>query len=634
MESLFEPLSKALGKRRLILHTGTPKTGTTALQLWLNHSRKELAKQGILYPSNVLSESKPKHQWLLEQLKPSGRPIAEKHAEAITRELADAENTSQIHSVILSTEGIYNHFHDIVMPTKDDWCKLARTCAITAIVTLRDPLSYSLSRYRQNLINPPSRHPFHATKETLESLCRNPKWLSSLDYALFIRFWEEIVGPQSLHCIPYSMFSPHEFCRAASIVHPKGCPAAPRENVSFGNLGVHLIRALNEIDLPCNQRQIAIGKILEIEASLESAIDIPFTHNNSSRELVIDYCRTKVLQLAAYRPELTLEFRPTLLAYSTARSPANSIETDPENNPAFVCCIQPGFLEEQVIVLAQSIRLFGGRFKNAPIYAISPCGEEIQNSTMRVLDSLEVCLDVRPLNTRMTAFKYANKAYALEHAENSYQHSVNVFLDSDTLFLGDPIQINLQDNIDFMARPVDKRGICRSVIDERYSDYWEKCCQVSGVELEHIPLIRTTVDKVQIHSNWNGGLLVTRRNKFIGSKWREIIERLWEYKICAQPDNFWGSGQVSFTLATTSLGLKAGILPEGYNIPIHLDQQVPRLSQIRSPIHIHYHWMLEKDHHAEGLRRIQSMALSDDARIYISSLKPFNHRRGPNCTGY
>jgi len=51
-------------KRRLILHAGTPKTGTSSLQLHLGSNRELLAEKGIYYPPP--SETRmPKHQQLV-----------------------------------------------------------------------------------------------------------------------------------------------------------------------------------------------------------------------------------------------------------------------------------------------------------------------------------------------------------------------------------------------------------------------------------------------------------------------------------------------------------------------------------------------------------------------------------------
>jgi hypothetical protein len=633
MENTLEPLARALGGRRLILHAGTPKTGTTSLQSWLMLNREGLRQQGVLYPSNVFRPDKPKHQWIVDSLQRGNPTLIAANADSIRDQLAE-ESPVDIHTIILSTEGIYNHFHEVVIPHQDSWMQLAKSCPINIVVTLRNPMEFALSRYRQNLINPPSNHPFHATIESLDALCLNPDWLLSLDYLSFVEFWEKALEPQSVICIPYNRISPFEFCRATGIDIPSRSTPAMRENVSFGRLGVELIRAVNNIGLPVAQRNEAIQQVLSIEKSMEQQNLPPFSHTPTSSECIRRYCRDQSIKLLASHPELTLELRVVANDFiSSHTSPERQLPADILDT-AFICCIQPGFLEDQTVVLCQSIRLFGGKYKHAPIYAISPCGENLNPACSRTLESLGVTIVIKPLNEHMRSFKYANKAYALEYAESAYSHHTNIFLDSDTLFLGEPIAFELDPFTDFLARPVDLRGVCRSAIDDDFAQYWQTCCDIAGITLLDLPVITTTVDQVPIYSNWNGGLLVTRGNKAVGRKWREVLEELWKSRICAHPQNFWGSGQVSFTLATASLGLSGQILPEGYNIPLHLDPIAARINQIEQPLHIHYHWMLENDSHREAVRRIKLMNISSAANHYISNLKPFASRRGDSCTGF
>ena len=58
-------------KLKLIIHAGTPKTGTTSLQTYLDKRQRKLRGKGILYPHN-LEESQnptaPKHQWFEKNL--------------------------------------------------------------------------------------------------------------------------------------------------------------------------------------------------------------------------------------------------------------------------------------------------------------------------------------------------------------------------------------------------------------------------------------------------------------------------------------------------------------------------------------------------------------------------------------
>lgn len=633
VQSLFQPLARALKGRKLVLYAGTPKTGTTSLQYWLMLNRQHLCDQGVLYPRNIFNPEKPKHQWLLESMKPGQSSLISANSEIIDGELRENSNPA-INTVILSTEAIYNHFHDFVACHRESWKELAEECELNIVITFRNPFDFSLSRYRQNLINPHSENPFHATRDTLESLCQNPKWMLSLDYASFVSYWEDIIGPKSVICLPYSKLSPVSFCEACNISWPENHTLDIRKNISFGALAASLIRAINTIELTSHQRDIAVKKAIDIEYEIGKQSLPAFSHSNESMQLVWHYCNYKYTELIAKRPELTLDLRLTTTTLDAEKGNKQLESLTSKCDLAFICCIQPGFLEEQTTLLAQSIRMFGGIYRDCPIYAISPCGESLSQASIRTLEALNVNIVIQSLNTNIKSFGYANKAYALEYAETVYKHEINVFLDSDTLFVDEPLAFKLNPGTDFLARPVDLRGICRSPNDTYFDQYWQECCDLSGVTLDDLSIISTTVDRVPIYSNWNGGLLVTRGSRSIGKQWRIILEKLWLQKVCARPNDFWGSGQVSFALATASLSLNGEILPSGYNIPIHLDPAAIQVDEADKAIHIHYHWMLEKESHAEGIRRTKSLRISKEADLYVSSLKPLSQKRGANCTGF
>ncbi len=58
LTALLAPLKPSLAqlklqKLKLIIHVGTPKTGTTSLQTYLNKKQRKLRGKGILYPHNL-----------------------------------------------------------------------------------------------------------------------------------------------------------------------------------------------------------------------------------------------------------------------------------------------------------------------------------------------------------------------------------------------------------------------------------------------------------------------------------------------------------------------------------------------------------------------------------------------------
>jgi len=71
LAELLKPFEQSLKqlklqKLKLIIHAGTPKTGTTSLQTYLDKKQRKHRGKGILYPHNLKklqNPSAPKHQW-------------------------------------------------------------------------------------------------------------------------------------------------------------------------------------------------------------------------------------------------------------------------------------------------------------------------------------------------------------------------------------------------------------------------------------------------------------------------------------------------------------------------------------------------------------------------------------------
>jgi len=617
--NLFDPLIQSLGGRRLILHAGTPKTGSTSLQSWLFQHQRELLQHGILYPADCCSDREPKHQWLIEALRTQSSEFLATYAGLIEAELATF-NRFSIKSILLSTEGLSNHFFDLVQPQCESWAHLAKACRVKVILAFRNPLDYALSRYCQNLVNPPSTNPYHATPLSLDDICSEYSWLRALDYSKIVKFWEELIGGASLVCLPYQRNIIDGFLRFGLDLdaYPE-LDRFQRLNPSMGKVSAQLIRELNETGVCDEERRQALQKILSAEA-LQA--DRPaFAHSRYSRRIVLSFCHTHLPQLAAHRPELSLVLAAVMkdrLRIDHKLSPQQVAK--PEQSKAFICCIQPGFLEEQVVRLAQSIRLFSGDYSDLPILAVSPCGEEISRTVLQQLESLEVRLIIKDLNREMRAFGYANKSYAIEYIQSRYHYDVYIFLDSDTFFVDEPSSLYLDPCTDFLARPVDMRNICCSPLDDAYRPYWEACCQLANIQLEDIPIIMTSVDQQVIRANWNDGLLAFRGDKDVGSTWRHLIERMWSHQLMPKPNNFWGSGQVSYTIAAVSLGMRGFSLNHEYNIPLHLPISETMIHYVQRPRHIHYHWLLDQDYQQAWQQQLNSLNLLPSVRKFIEAM--------------
>src|SRR6185295_298041 len=103
---------------------------------------------------------------------------------------------------------------------------------------------------------------------------------------------------------------------------------------------------------------------------------------------------------------------------------------------AFVLCIERNAIQEQALLLCESIRRFGGRWSGAPILAVAPRpGLGIDAETQQRLAALDVEYAEEPLNTTCTAYGSANRVFAAAWAEPRASTEWIAVLDSDTVFL-------------------------------------------------------------------------------------------------------------------------------------------------------------------------------------------------------
>ena len=123
--SLEQSLAQLEGQKlKLIIHAGTPKTGTTSLQTYLDKNQRKLRGKGILYPHNLeklQNPDAPKHQWLEKNLVTA-------HLEHLLENFKNiiSQVKEDTHSIILSSEGIYNYWWDFPEESKGILCELSK----------------------------------------------------------------------------------------------------------------------------------------------------------------------------------------------------------------------------------------------------------------------------------------------------------------------------------------------------------------------------------------------------------------------------------------------------------------------------------------------------------------------------
>lgn len=280
---------------RLLLHAGTTKTGTTTLQHACDASRAALLTRAILYPDVELNPGpSPKHQWLINlpltgELQRFSRNVAQ------VAEQARAANATR---VILSTEGLSNHWFDLPPAGRAALAALQERFDVTVWVVFREPVSWAMSMYVQAVKNPPvPLAPPYATTEPPESVVDWPYFATRLDYACFVEDVERVFGTGSVHPMRYESGDIVEQARAYLGVDATILASAGDKNPALSRLGLELMWRLNGLRLPIDERERVATAIVDLDRTL-GATSAPVTPSAEFRAKVLALSAASERQLA------------------------------------------------------------------------------------------------------------------------------------------------------------------------------------------------------------------------------------------------------------------------------------------------------------------------------------------------
>jgi hypothetical protein len=305
----------------------------------------------------------------------------------------------------------------------------------------------------------------------------------------------------------------------------------------------------------------------------------------------------------------------------------------------FVLCIENNAIRDQALLLCESIRAFGGRYRSAPILAVAPragLGVDLW-SRMRLK-----WLGVESVEGRSTAsapYGSANRVFAAAWAEKRAQSDWIVVLDSDTIFLREP---ELPSDADVAVRPVDVKGSATGGPSDPFEDYWTKLAEIQRVPLNRLPFIRTTVCDQRIRASYNGGLIVVRANTGILGAWAELFSRSvaaglkpWGGRhpnafastgfVGPQASEYWGSNQAAAALAIWSVTNQVVHYPESYNVPLHLLSNRTDLTvrSRESPlVHVHYHWLFTHPYYESALATMRTLGVEEEQLGWLNERLP------------
>jgi len=195
--------------------------------------------------------------------------------------------------------------------------------------------------------------------------------------------------------------------------------------------------------------------------------------------------------------------------------------------------------EEQVnhtIILAESIRQFGGAVKDAPIYLYVGDYSDIDiDKTQKKLQSLNVTVLPSTAAEDALWFYYAGKVYAAGIAEKDAEKlaKILVWLHNDTIFLDEPSELLLKPEIGFAYCPV-MHNRSGTLYGTKPGPFWSRIYEKLNIDYSNLFEMTTPADNQKIYAYFNAGLLAVRPEKGILRKWKTDFEILYKDLILAE----------------------------------------------------------------------------------------------------
>lgn len=399
-----------------------------------------------------------------------------------------------------------------------------------------------------------------------------------------------------------------------------------------------LVRRISDrLDVPLDIRKHA--------DAVDSFLDPALRHHQTEDETVAEDAEFAPMR-ALYQSlldECATEAANHRLAGGISREETGSGETrpaQPDPSVTFVLCIEDNAIRSQALLLCESIRRFGGRYRDAPIFAFAPRpGLGIDAATRKLLDAMDVRYVDEPLNTECREYGSANRVFAAEWAEKHCHSDFIVVLDSDTVFLGEP---DLPTSADIAVRPVDTKGSATSGHGDHFEAYWVQLAGLCGTNIDRLPYIRTSVTHENIRASYNGGLVVVRREAGILGRWADLFRRsirlgIKPYRgipasitastgdVGPMAAQHWGSNQAALAVVIWADTDRVLHYPATYNVPLHMIRdggQVAPAWRLLPPVHIHYHWMLTPSHHVTAMRILETLGVPPDRLAWLARRTP------------
>jgi hypothetical protein len=255
-------------------------------------------------------------------------------------------------------------------------------------------------------------------------------------------------------------------------------------------------------------------------------------------------------------------------------------EKETHQSLAFGSILYPGKTSESnSLLLAESIREFGGILSKQPIWYFTPrLGRELSSDAKSRLQRLDVHIIPFEMDMDTLKFPFTGHAEAAFHAESKAIGNVDflAWLAPNTLVLHEPSDFLLGKDVVLGYRPVHHKllGLYHG---EPPDDFWRAVYNHYGVGDQQLFPMKPHVEEKPINPYFNAGSLIIRPESRLFTSWRDSFLEFYQdstlqemYRQDERYAIFIHQAVLTGVILSNISREKMVELPAGYNYPIHL----------------------------------------------------------------
>jgi hypothetical protein len=252
---------------------------------------------------------------------------------------------------------------------------------------------------------------------------------------------------------------------------------------------------------------------------------------------------------------------------------AKSFQPGEKQAMAFVTYVGAPYQEAAAAMLVDSIRTWGGEYRNCPIYVVLT---DPKTHGIRLKDKNVELIPLK-LEGLVLDYPFAAKAYAAAKVEELIAGKVRslAWFDPETLLFRPPREMDLEDGISAAVAPVQFVNTGQAE-NETVNAYWAAIYKRCNLDLKKLFVVETGVDCKKIRAWLNCGIFAVRPDRGLCREWAKVLDEFLhnqEYQRTAIADaihkTFLHQAVISTLIVSRLDRREIRMFSFGYNYPLY-----------------------------------------------------------------